>query len=124
MSLLDVINQVRIGQGTEEDWLLIKGYAADLDLQTECVLCPLENDQDVDFEESIPQEYVARGLQPTIDYEILEACVHRADRLSGGPMAQAACDVIRYYIRFDTWPETLGATDPPHPVKDLECLGR
>ena len=124
MSLRDVINQVRADRGSEEDWLLIKGAASDLNLQTDAVLCRVDIDEDHDFEEIIPQEYVERGLWSTIDYQTLGECVRWADRLAGGPSDEAACDVIRYYIRFDAPPESLGAPDPPPTEEIIARLDR
>ena len=54
----------------------------------------------------------------TIDKATLDASIQWADGLAGRANEVAAADIIRYYIRFDAWPETLGASDPP-PAKDI-----
>ena len=119
MSLADVIRQVRANTGDRDNWLLIHGDPKDLRLATDCALSRVDIDEESeDFEEILPAEYVARGLAPTIDYETLQACVVWADRLSGAHDDEAAAEIIRYYIRFDDCPDTLGAPDPP-PVEEV-----
>lgn len=119
MSLAKIIKQVRANAGHRDQWLLIHGDPADLSLSTDCALSRVEVDEDSeDFDEILPAEYVERGLESTIDYETLQKCVDWADRLSGTQNDVAAADIIRYYIRFDAWPDTLGAPDPP-PIKEV-----
>ena len=62
---------------------------------------------------SLPDQFAERGLQSTIDLQTIEDCIQWADQLSGSNGNNAALDVIRYYIRFDAYPETLNAPDPP-----------
>jgi hypothetical protein len=125
MSLADVIKQVRADQGHRDDWLLIHGDPAALSLSTDCALSRVEiNEDSEDFEEILPAEYVKRGLTSTIDYETLQACVDWAEQLSGTKNDEAAADIIRYYIRFDAWPDTLGAPDPPPIMEVNERLDR
>jgi hypothetical protein len=113
VNLLDVIERVRKKQIAESDhWLYIAGSATDLTLGTEADLgCP-EFDEGLD-EEITPAGFAERGLHSTIEVDTLADCIGWADRLSGRQDNDAALDVIRYYIRFDAWPETLNAPDPP-----------
>jgi hypothetical protein len=84
----------------------------DLALQTEADLgCP-EFDENSD-EEIAPVGFAERGLQSTIDIQTLRDCITWADRLSGSTEHGAALVVIRYYIRYDAFPETLNPPDPP-----------
>ena len=110
--LLDVIRRVRDRDVGDQGWLYIAGDAADLTLNTEADLgCPEfeeESDEEID-----PPGFADRRLRSTIDVDTLSHCIDWADRLSGSKDDSAALDIIRYYIRFDAWPETLNAPDPP-----------
>jgi hypothetical protein len=122
-TLLHVIQRVRNRQTSDEHWLYIAGDAADLTLNTEADLgCP-EFDEETD-EEIDPLGFSERGLRSTIDVDTLSHCIEWADRLSGSQDDNAALDIIRYYIRFDAWPETLNAPDPPPADEALRCLDR
>jgi len=122
-NLLAVVKRVRSNQIDESDWLYIAGPAVDLTLQTEADLgCP-DFDEDSD-EEIEPAGFPERGLRSTIDVDTLSHCIEWADRLSGAPDDNAALDIIRYYIRFDAWPETLNAPDPPPADEVLRRLDR
>lgn len=122
-TLLHVIQRVRNRQTGDEHWLYIAGDAADLTLNTEADLgCP-EFDEDTD-DEIEPPGFSERGLRSTIDVDTLSHSIAWADRLSGTKDDSAALDIIRYYIRFDAWPETLNAPDPPPRDEILRRLDR
>ncbi|MEK7951486.1 DUF7716 domain-containing protein [Luteolibacter soli] len=112
MTLFQIITAVRAGEGSESQWLLIVGDAKNLSGETECELAKMDFDEDLD-EEVYPPGFKERGLYSTVDYQTLQDCIQWADRLAGCPDEAAACEVIRYYIRFDAWPDRLGAPDPP-----------
>jgi len=125
MSLRDVIVQIRSGEGNRHQWLLIHGEAEDLGLSTDCVLSRVEVDEDSeDLEEIIPQEFADRGLWSTIEFATVKDCIGHGDRLAGGPNDEAAAEIIRYYIRFDAFPESLSAAEPPSPEIIQERLDR
>lgn len=126
MSLADIITKVRSGEGNpHEDWLLIAGNAGDLKLDTDCALSIIEIDEDSPgLEEIVPRELKERGLTSTIDYQTLRDCIGWADRLAGRSDDAAAAEVIRYYIRFDAWPDRLGATDSPPADEIIDRLDR
>jgi len=113
MTLSEVIANVRADKGTNNQWLLISGDEADLSVGTDCELAAVEVDEDNDLEEILPVDFKERGLYSTIEYQTLRDCIRWADRLSGCADDAAACEVIRYYLRFDAWPDRLGAPDPP-----------
>jgi hypothetical protein len=110
-AFLNVIQRVRNFQFDESDWLYIAGSPIDLTLNTDADLgCPEfdeENDSEIE-----PLGFAERGLQSTIDVDTLSHCIEWADGLSGSKDNNAALDVIRYYIRFDAWPDKLNAPDP------------
>ena len=126
MSLRDVITKIRNREGNpDEDWLFIKGDGDDLDLDTDCALAMIEIDEDSEeVEEIIPAELQERGLHSTIDYETVKASIEWADRLATSKDDEAAAEIIRYYIRFDAWPEQLGAPDPPPADEIIARLDR
>ena len=119
-SLADVIQRVRNKLTDHSDWLYLGRSADRLILQTEADLgCP-------DFDEASDEEidpvgFMERGLQSTIDIQTVEECIRWADQLAECASDEAALDVIRYYIRFDAWPQTLNSPDPP---PDDEVLRR
>jgi len=116
-NMLDVITRVRANRIDDEDWLYISGPAAELSLKTDGDLgCP--EFRDGSNEEIEPKGFAERGLRSTIDIDTLKHCIEWADRLSGSKNDHAALDIIRYYIRFDAWPETLNAPDPP-PIDEI-----
>ncbi len=110
--LKTVIKRLRSDDVNRDSWLYIAGDAKDLSLSTDADLGCALFDEDVD-DEIDPPDFVERGLWSTIDKETCIACIQWADRLSGQVDDIAAARVIRYYIRFDAWPETLNAPDPP-----------
>ncbi len=113
-TLHDIIRRVRSRQTDNSDWLYIAGAAVDLSLDSEAELtCPYF-DEDTD-EELDPTGFAERGLRLTIDVETVEQCIEWADQLSGTIDDKAALNVIRYYIRFDAWLETLDAPIHHHP---------
>lgn len=113
MTLAQIIEIVRADEGSEDQWLFIAGEPEDLSLDTDCELSDVEVDEDDDFKELIQPEFEERGLYSTIEYQALQDSIQWADRLAGRADDAAACEVIRYYIRFDAWPDRLGAPDPP-----------
>ena len=117
-TLREVIQQVRNHQAADDDWLYIVGNAVALTLSAEAALACPEFDEDSN-DEIDPPGFKDRGLRSTIDVATLEDSIAWADRLSGGNDDAAAADIIRYYIRFDAWPEMPNAPDPPS--RD-ECL--
>jgi len=124
MTLADIITKVRSDAGTEDDWLFIVGDAVDLSLTTEAELSSVEIDEDNNFEEIAPAGFSERGLHSTIDYQTLEDCIRWSDRLTGNADDVAAGKIIRYYIRFDAWPDRLDAPDPPPFHETLAKLDR
>ena len=110
--LLSVIERVRVNQIDGSDWLYISGPAEDLTLQTEADLGRPDFDDD-SGEEIAPVGFTELELWSTIDVQTLAACIEWGDALSGSRDNGAALDVIRYYIRFDGFPETLNPPDPP-----------
>jgi hypothetical protein len=114
VTLLNVIQRLRSGQFDEAAWLYIAGSAIDLTLDTGADLGCGDFDEDTD-QEIAPPGFDERGLHSTIDVQTLSHCIDWADRLSKSKDNAAALDIIRYYIRFDAWPETLNAPDPPPP---------
>lgn len=111
-NLREIVLSVRSHAFDQSDWLYIAGSPEDLSLETEADLGYAEFDEDADGEIE-PAGYQQRGLRSTIDVDTVLACIDWADRLAGKKDDAAALDIIRYYIRFDAWPETLRAPDPP-----------
>jgi hypothetical protein len=122
-NLLSTIERVRRNETDESDWLYIVGSAGDLTLQTEAEIgCP-EFDETSD-EEVAPSGFAERGLHSTIDVQTVEDCIRWADRLAGSQDGNAVLDVVRYYIRFDAFPQALNAPDPPPPDEALRQFDR
>lgn len=126
MSHRQVITKIRNRQGDpNEDWLFISGDAADLNLDTDCDLGVVEIDEDSeDLDEIIPEDFQSRDLYSTIDYLAVKDSIEWADRLAGRQDDDAAAEIIRYYIRFDAWPDKLGAPDPPPADEIIARLDR
>ena len=124
MTLSNIISKVRAKSGSEDDWLFIAGDAVDLSLDTEAELSPVETDEENEFEEILPAGYFERGLRSTIDYQTLEDCIQWSDRLTGKADDLAASKIIRYYLRFDAWPDRLDAPDPPPAHEIIARLDR
>jgi hypothetical protein len=121
--LRSVIQRLRADDASDDCWLYIAGDAKDLTLDTEADLgCP-EFNEDSD-EEIGPPGFDDRGLWSTIDKHTFDDCIQWADRLAGEADDKAVADVVRYYIRFDAWPETLNAPDPPPADEVLRRLDR
>lgn len=117
-----VIQRFRAGQADENCWLYIAGDGRNLTLETDADLGTPEIDETGD--EIHPPGFEERGLWPTIDKQTVDACIEWADRLAGTAADEAAADVIRYYIRFDAWPESLHAPDPPSAGDGLDRIDR
>lgn len=111
-SLRSIIQCLRRNDVSSDCWLYIAGDARDLSLETDADLGSSEFDKASD-EEIDPPGFGDRGLRSTIDKATLEDCLEWADRLAGDSIDAAAADVIRYYIRFDAFPQMLNAPDPP-----------
>ena len=116
-TLKDVINRFRSESINRELWLYIAGNMDNLNLQTPADLGIPESDEVSDAELD-PPDFSERGLEVTIDAETVDDCIKFADELAGSADNEAAATVIRYYIRFDAWPESLDAPDPP-PAAEL-----
>jgi hypothetical protein len=115
--LRSVIRRFRDRDVEEHAWLYIFGNGDDLTLNSEADLGVPENDDG-------PLGFHGRGLSITIDADTVERCIAWADDLAGEADDAAAADVIRYYIRFDAPPATLGAPDPPSNEEYLRELDR
>lgn len=111
-SLQSVIERLRANDVGDDCWLFITGDAKDLTVNSEVDLGRCDFDEDTG-DEIEPPGFRERGLHSTIDKDTASACVDWGDRLAGKVDDAAAAEMIRYYIRFDAWPETLGAPDPP-----------
>jgi hypothetical protein len=57
-------------------------------------------------------------LQETLDVATIEQAVDWADQLAGKADDSARLEIFTYYVKFDAFPNTLGAPDPP-PVEDV-----
>jgi hypothetical protein len=123
MTIQQVIKRVRTNEADQEDWLFILGDVAALSLGTEADLGRPDYDEDTD-EETAPSGFAERGLRSTIDIQTIQDCIGWADRLSGSSDDRAVADVLRYYIRFDAFPDRLGAADPPPASQILLRLDR
>lgn len=111
MTLIQAIHRVRASQVNREDWLFIAGDAAALTQNSEVEFGFIDFDEDSDCE-IFPEGFEQRGLRSTIDLETVESCIDWADELAGTIDDLAAADSIRYYIRFDAFPNRVGAHDP------------
>jgi hypothetical protein len=118
--LRSVIQRFRSWNVEDDAWLYIVGKSIDLRLDTAADLGVLELAEDSD-EQIDPPGFRERGLRSIIDQYTVRQCIEWADGLSGNQDDTAAADIIRYYIRFDAWPETLNAPAPP-PAE--ECIRR
>ena len=116
-TLETIVKRLRSKDASDNDWLYVAGDFEDLALSTDAELGIPTYDEDTD-EESHPPEFTARGLCITIDRQTVDQCIAWGDRLAGGEDDNAAAEIIRYYIRFDAWPETLKAPDPP-PTEEI-----
>lgn len=116
-TLRSLLHRLRANDVDSDCWLYIAGDAKNLSLDTEADFGYPRIDE-VTHEEIDQPVFSDRGMYSTIDKETVDACIEWADRLTGNADDIAAADVIRYYIRFDAWPETLNAPDPP-PVDEI-----
>lgn len=122
-NLLSIIERIRRKQANDADWLYVAGPIRELTLDTDAELGCSDFDE-ATSEEILPAGFAERGLQSTIDLQTAEDCIQWADQLSGSTDNNAALDVIRYYILFDAFPETLNAPDPPPADEVLRRLDR
>jgi hypothetical protein len=122
-NLLSIIQRIRRHQADDNDWLYVAGPIRELTLDTDAELACSDIDE-ATSEEILPAGFAERGLQSTIDLGTIESCIQWADQLSRSIDNNAALDVIRYYILFDAYPETLNAPDPPPADEILRRLDR
>jgi len=112
MTLMQAIQQVRSSHIDQHAWLFITGDAVTLGPTSEVEFGSIDFDEDSD-REILPDGFEQRGLYSTIDLQTVEGCIVWADRLAGRADDLTAADSIRYYIRFDAFPQRIGAPDPP-----------
>ena len=122
-NLLSIIERIRHKRADDADWLYVAGPIRDLMLETEAELGCSDFDE-ATSEEILPAGFADRGLRSTIDLHTIEDCIQWADQLSVSNDNKAALDVIRYYILFDAFAETLNAPDPPPADEILRRLNR
>jgi hypothetical protein len=122
-NLHSVIQQVRCNQADDKHWLYVAEPIRQLTLETEAELGFPDIDES-SGEEIAPLGYAERGLQNTIDMQSVESCIDWADHLSDSQDDKAVVHVLRYYILFDAWPDTLNAHDPPSPEESLRQIDR
>ena len=65
-----------------------------------------------------------QNLCETLDDSTIEDLVAWADRLAGREDDNARLEVFRYYVRFDAFPDRLGAPDPPPAHEIIHRLDR
>lgn len=111
-TLETIIERFRSQDVASDDWLYVSGDFENLSLQSEADIGVPQYEDETDVEND-PVGFAERGLGITIDCETVDACIKWADQLSGTRDNEAAADIIRYYVRFDAWPQTLGSPDPP-----------
>jgi hypothetical protein len=116
-TLRALIQKLRSQSNPDDCWLYISGSADGLMVTSEVELGNPQFDESTD-EEVDPPGFADRGLRSTIDVHTVYDCIGWGDRLAGKTDDDAAADVIRYYIRFDAFPESLNAPDPP-PAKEI-----
>jgi hypothetical protein len=119
MTLVQAIQQVRSAHIDRENWLFIANDAVELCPTSDVDFGVIDFDEDSD-REVFPEGFKERGLYSTIDLQTVEDCIGWADRLVGRTDDLAAADCIRYYIRFDAFPQSIGAPDPP-PWKETQA---
>jgi hypothetical protein len=117
MSLAELIAKVRRGEADKEDWLFIAHPVESLSLHTDADIGPVHFDENADSE-IIPPDFLKRGLHLSIDLQSFEDCIAWADRLNGSESHAAVLDILKYHLRFDSFPDRLGAPDPP-PVEEI-----
>ena len=118
-----VIDQVRSGKW-EEGWLFYTGKSDEMTLQTDAELGNIDFDEEID-EEVFPNGFKERGLYPSIETHIVDACIEWADKQLGKPDDATALLFIRYYLRFDCWPQNLDMLDrlnQPDPPQEQVML--
>jgi len=74
--------------------------------------------------DEVPLVAKQRSLRETLDDETIEQVVDWADRLAGREDDAARLEVVCYYFRFDAFPDSLGAPDPPHGDEIMRRLDR
>jgi hypothetical protein len=112
MNLKQAIQKFRHHDVDSTDWLYMaySPYKC-INLDSEVELGEVGFDE-MAGNESFPPEFLARGLHATIDFEVISESIAHADELAGAEDDEAAADVIRYAVRFDRLPDSLGAEDP------------
>ncbi|MEL6321876.1 MAG: hypothetical protein AAFQ57_14705 [Cyanobacteria bacterium J06626_14] len=122
-TLNDIIERFRSGSVDDALWLYVSDDDNELTICTPADLGCLDYNDETD-EEIHPPGFTERGLSCTIEAHAVDASIEWADRLSGKRDNQAAAKIIQYYIRFDAWPETLDAPDPPPAEESLRRIYR
>jgi hypothetical protein len=74
--------------------------------------------------DEIPVIAKRMNLRETLDDGTIEQVVDCADHLAGAADDLARLDVFRYYLRFDAFPNRLGAPDPPPANEIMRRLDR
>ena len=92
------------------DWLYLPGEHTAWTLDTEAHFPPIDPDSG---EPVLASEYSSRGYRETLDLQTIEDIVQGADRLSGRPDDAVRLEAFIYYVRFDAFPDRIGAPDPP-----------
>jgi hypothetical protein len=112
MTLKQAIQKFRCHDVDSTYWLYL-AYSPykDLTLDSRAEIGEVGFDQ-MTGNETFPSEFLASGLHATLDFEVISECIVHADELAGSEDDEAAADVIRYAVRFDRLPDSLGAEDP------------
>src|SRR3569833_561654 len=109
MTLREVFRQAKRRRLPEGDLYLPAGV--EWTLETKGVfLEPEDEEEDADGVPLIAKE---RNLCEALDDETIQQAVDWADQLAGREDDAARLEIFRYYYRFDSFPDTLGAPEPP-----------
>jgi hypothetical protein len=111
----DAFESVRLGR-SNGSWLYLVEPPTKSDLDSECFFHDGPEDDD-DGEGKLMIR--GRWFSPHLDSDSIEGCVKWADRLAGKRNDLARLEIFRYYFRFDSFPERLGAPDPPPPEESM-----
>ncbi|MGD0814975.1 MAG: hypothetical protein ABSA83_15325 [Verrucomicrobiota bacterium] len=102
-------------------WLYLPAEA-DWTLDTDGILLDWEKEEkDAD---EVPFVAKKRNLREALDGETIEDVIGWADRLAGREDNSARLEVFKYYLRFDAFPDRLGAPDPPPAAENLLRIDR
>lgn len=115
MTLREVFHQAKRG-GLPEAYLYLPA-GVEWTLETEGTLLePGEEEEDAD---GLPLVAKRRNLCEALDTETIQQAVDWADQLAGREDDAARLEIFRYYFRFDSFPDRLGAPDPP-PLDEIQ----